>query len=194
MYRLALAAALASLVLSGCGSGSGSENPGAAKDSQAADASYFTAADTDAINKAASAVETAGAQASDAAKIAVCNKTKAYPAWRRCWHGLLDPYAKGLRNLANVFTSLQPRGFPEACRTQLAAAAHTFSGFAAGVDPVLAGIDSNDRARQTSAGKAYGSTLNAITQGFAQPFRDVTQVCYSPAELASINASPAPSP
>ena len=189
---MALATALASLVLSGCGSGSGSDKPGATQGSPPA--SYFTAADTGAINKAASAVQSAGAQAADAAKIAVCNKTKAYPAWRRCWHGLLDPYSKGLRNLANVFTSLQPRGFPDACRTQLAAAAQTFSRFAAAVDPVLAGIDSNDRARQTSAGKAYGATLNAITQGFAQPFRDVTQVCYSPAELASINASPTPSP
>ena len=58
----------------------------------------------------------------------------------------------------------------------------------------LAGIDSKRRAAQVKALRIYGPTLGEISKSFAEPFRPVTQVCYSPKDLASIQASPRSSP
>jgi len=116
------------------------------------------------------------------------------PAWRKCWHGLLDPYAKGLTHLGGEFTSLATGTFPAACVAELEKGAQTFAGFTRQVDALLAGIDSSDRRAQVKATRAYQGTVDGIAEGFTKPFQDITQACYSPEDLASINASPEPSP
>ena len=62
------------------------------------------------------------------------------------------------------------------------------------VGGLLRGIDSKRRVAQVRALRIYGTTLGEISKSFAEPFQAVTQVCYSPKDLASINASPKPSP
>jgi hypothetical protein len=210
MKQLVTVALIASIVLGGCGSGSDStaepksdspKSPSAAASAggdreatASAEATYFVAKDTDKINKAAAAVQAAGAKAFNDARIKACNDVDTYRAWRRCWHTLLDPYSKGLNGLVGALKDLRRQGFPDACRGELAAAARTFHTFGARVEGLLVGIDSTERAQQVASAKHYGTTLSAISQGFAKPFQQLTQVCYSPEDLAKINASPAPSP
>jgi hypothetical protein len=196
MYRLSLATVLVALVLSGCGGDSGSDKSGtpSAEERKARDASYFATAETRAINTAAAAAQTAGAKAASTAHTAACSKIKEYAAWRTCWHGLLDPFFSGLAGLSGVFRSLSTRNFPEDCAIQIKRAAQTFTAFAGRVDALLGGIDSDQRAAQVKAARSYQATVDGITEGYNEPFRNLTQVCYSPEDLASINASPTPRP
>ena len=195
MSRLALLVACVTLVLCGCGSSSSSD--GDAKEPsgpKTSDASYFVTADTEALNKAAATAQSAGTRARAVRNIKACNDIDAYPAWRNCWHGLLDPYAKALTDLGGEFTSLAKGDFPAACVAELEKGGDTFSGYAGQVSDLLVGIDSNERGAQVRATKAYQKTLDGIATGFAKPFQDITQACYSPEDLASINASPSASP
>jgi len=210
MNRLLAVALIASVVLGGCGSGSDStaepksdslKSPSATAsaggDPQAtapAEATYFVDKDTNKINEAAAAAQAAGAKASKDARIDACNDIDTYRPWRKCLHTLLDPYSKGLDQLVGVLKDLRRQGFPDDCRGELADAAGTFHRFGSRVEGLLVGIDSNERSQQVASAKHYGSTLTAISEGFAKPFQELTQVCYSPEELAKINASPAPTP
>ena len=193
MYRAALAGVL--LVLCGCGSGSASDGePKEPSGSKTPSASYFVTEDTDGLNQAAAAAQNAGAKARAVRNLEACNKIEAYPAWRKCWHRLLDPFAKGLTDLGGEFTSLATGTFSAACVAELEKGAQTFAGFASQVDALLAGIDSNNRGAQVKAARAYQDTVDGIAGQFTKPFQDITQVCYSPDDLASINASPNSSP
>jgi hypothetical protein len=186
------------MTLSGCGSGDGaSESGGDKRDPSASPtASYFVRADTDAINAAAVKAQTTGARAQAGKQQAACNKagSRGYEQWRTCWHDLLDPFKAALTGLSAQLGTLAKRDFPEDCVTSLEAAGTAFTGFATEVDGLLAGIDSKRRAAQVRALKIYGATLREISKSFAEPFQAVTQVCYSPKDLASIKASPRPSP
>ena len=85
------------------------------------------------------------------------------------------------------------KDFPKDCVTELESSAKAFKRFAGKVDGLLTGIDSDKAAAQAKAAKKYGATLGGVQGGFTKPFQDMTQVCYSPKELADINASPSPS-
>ena len=127
-----------------------------------------------------------------------CNRlgAKSYPAWRACWHRLLDPYSQKLRAIGDALRNLQVGAFPPACVTALKAADTTFQGFAGRVDMLSAGIDSDKRAAQTRATNSYNATIKAIENDYAKPFQSMTQACYSPEELKKLNsrktASPSP--
>ena len=137
-----------------------------------------------------------GATAQAAKQQKSCNKAgeRGYEQWRSCWHKLLDPFRKALAGLATELGTLAEREFPEDCVTSLEAGEAAFTAFAAQVDGLLRGIDSKRRAAQVRALRIYDTTLGEISKSFAEPFQAVTQVCYSPKDLASINASPRPSP
>ena len=185
------------LTLSGCG-GDGESGSGDAKDEPSASpaASYFVKADTDAINAALVQAQKAGARAQAPKAQAACNKAgdRGYEAWRTCWHNLLNPFEKALTDLAAELGRLAERDFPEDCVTSLGGAQAAFTGFAEEVDGLITGIDSQRRAAQVRALRLYGPTLGEISKSFAEPFQGVTGVCYSPKDLASITASPRPSP
>ena len=186
------------LTVSGCGGGDGkSESSGEKGDPSASPTTaYFVRADTDAINAAAVQAQKTGAQAQAAKAQAACNKAgnRGYRQWRTCWHNLLGPFKTSLTGLATELATLAERDFSEDCVTSLEAAGAAFTGFADEVDALLAGIDSKRRTTQVRALKVYGATLGEISKSFAEPFQGVTQVCYSPKDLASITASPSPSP
>ena len=188
----------AALTVSGCGSGDAEPESGGEKGDPSASptTSYFVRADTDAINAAAVKAQRTGAQAQAAKEQAACNKAgnRGYDQWRTCWHDLLDPFKTALTDLSAELETLAERDFSEDCVTSLEAAGAAFTGFATEVDGLLAGIDSKRRATQVRALKVYGTTLGEISKSFAEPFQAVTQVCYSPKDLASITASPSPSP
>ena len=195
MVRPALSAPVlcAAVLLTSCGSGDPGSQKSEPSRSASPSAAYFTPADTAAINEAAAPAQAAGADTVAPAKMAACNKIRDYPAWRACWHGLLDPFARELRNLSGEFKSLAAKDLPEDCVTELESAAQTFRGFAGKVEDLLRGIDSDKVAAQVKVAKRYSPTLTRVQGGFAKPFQDMTQVCYSPKDLASINASPSPS-
>ena len=191
MYRAAFVGVL--LVLCGCGSGAASDDePKEPSGSKTPSASYFVTEATDGLNQAAATAQAAGTRARAVRNLEACNKVDAYPAWRQCWHRLLDPFAKSLTDLGGEFTSLASGTFPAACVAELEKGAQTFAGFASQVDALLAGIDSSDRRAQVKATRAYQGSLDGIAEGYTKPFQDITQVCYSPEDLASINASPKP--
>lgn len=191
MYRAVFAGLL--LFLCGCGSGSTSgAEPREPSVSKTPSASYFVTEDTDGLNQAAATAQAAGTRARAVRNLEACNKIDAYPAWRKCWHRLLDPFAKGLTDLGGEFTSLAAGTFPPACVAELEKGTHTFNGVAGQVEALLAGIDSSNRRAQVKATRAYQRTVDSIAEGFTTPFQDITQVCYSPEDLASINASPKP--
>ena len=182
------------LLLGACGSGDSSSGKSDTDKSASPSAGYFTLDDTAAINEVAAPAQAAGAKAIAPARMAACNKSDGYPAWRACWHGLLDPFARGLGSLSETFKSLAAKDLPEDCVTQLETAAETVSGFAGRVEGLLRGIDSDNAAAQAKTAKKYGATVSGIQAGFAKPFQEMTQVCYSPKDLASINASPSAKP
>jgi uncharacterized protein YukE len=185
------------LTVSGCGSGDAEPEGGEKKEPRPTPTtSYFVRADTDAINAAAVRAQRAGAKAQAAKEQAACNRAGGggYEKWRTCWHNLLDPFKAALTDLAAELGTLTERDFSEDCVSSLEAAEAAFTGFAGEVDGLLAGIDSRRRAMQVRALRIYGATLEEISKSFAEPFRSVTQVCYSPKDLASINATPRPSP
>jgi hypothetical protein len=192
--RLCALSLCAVVLLAACGSSDAASKKSEPDTSASPAATYFVQADTDAINKAAAPAQAAGTKAVSDTGIAGCNKLEAYPAWRKCWHSLLDPFSRGLTRLAATFTTLAANDLPEDCVTELEGAAETFGGFAGRVDGLLAGFDSDERSAQAKAAKRYGKTVQSIIDGFAKPFQDMTQVCYSPQDLESINASPSPSP
>ena len=199
MHRIAVPVVLAALLLTGCGSNGSKDSAdepasgsGSSAKAEPTDAAFFEAADTSAINKAAAAAQKAGTAARADAASRRCDKagSKGYDAWRACWHGLLDPFASSLDSLAAEMNTLAAHDLPSDCVTELSHAGDTFAGFARQVSALLAGIDSEKRAAQVKAMRTYTSTLDRIGSGYTRPFQALTQVCYSPKDLASINASP----
>lgn len=198
MCRLAALVSVLTLLLSGCGGGSGdtSGGAGAAHASRSPSATYFGPAETAAINKAAGPAQQAGNDAQKAANLARCNRlgAKGYPQWRACWHGLLDPLQQSLNAFAAQLRTLASQDLPAACVSKLGEVADTFAAYATDVQGLLAGIDSDRRPRQVTAIHTYGRTLTEIAQGYTKPFHELTDVCFSPKELKRIRASRAASP
>ena len=211
MLRLTFASAFLLVLVSGCGLDSGSESgsdsgsdSGAGKSSAeeepeasaSAEPGFFLRADSDAINKTAATAQQALATAYTQRAQKRCNArvSEGYPAWRMCWHQALDPVEQGLTALSTEMERLAGKDFPEKCVEQLTSAAATFEGMRGKVGALLTGIDSDERASQVRAMKTYNADLLAVGRGFSPTFRSLTRVCYSPDDLASINASPSPSP
>jgi hypothetical protein len=210
MHRaLIVLAATATLLMSGCGesashpdsTSASADAPGTAPSSASSTAAdedtlYFGKADSDAINVVVRQAQTAARRATTTRNEERCNASadRGYSAWRACWHGLLDPYAKRLLAVGDEFDSLATRDYPATCVTSLTLARQVFGDFARRVQGLLAGIDSSERAAQVRATKAYNRTLSAIEKGYLKPFQVVTRDCYSPEDLKKINASASAAP
>ena len=201
MHRLAALAAALVLVVTACGAGdSGQKQAGGAAPStpraSPSATAYFRADDTASINKVAGAAQKVAARARANASIDRCNRqrSKGYAPWRACLHGYLDPAEQSLYVLADHMKELATHDLPASCVASLRRAGDTFAGFAAQVAALSKGIDSDKRAAQAKAVHTYAATLDKIAAGYTKPFQDLTQVCYSPKDLASINASPSASP
>jgi hypothetical protein len=199
MLRLVAVTVLGAVLLVGCGSGGDS---GSAKDEAGTSPSasptptYFVRADSDRINKVAEKARKAAVTAQAQKRIDACDAAggQGYAAWRRCWHALLDPFLASLEAMSTTMRRLSARDFPQACRDELEKAAGTFSARAETVFDLLAGIDSEKRADQNRAMQQYTTSLQKMARSWSEPFQALTQACYSPEDLESINASPSPSP
>ena len=119
---------------------------------------------------------------------------KGYDAWRACWHSLLDPFQQSLEGLSKTLDGLTAHEVPQKCKAGLSHASEIFARYAHQVAALATGIDSDSRAQQVKAMHDYERMLTDISNGYGKPFRALTQVCYSPSDLASINASPSASP
>ncbi len=201
MYRLVTMAGclvLGLLSATGCGSDAGSAEPRtsarSASPASTPEAVFFAESDSTAINEAAAPVQSSMVRAQAPAQLAKCNRTrsKGYPAWRACFHGLLDPLQQSLQALAAQLNTLAARDFPPDCVRSLGEAADTLAGFGGRVEVVLAGIDSDRRPAQARAMRTYSSTLARMGEGYVKPFQALTRVCYSPQDLESIDAQPTP--
>ena len=195
MYRLLTGLALL-LVLAACGSGTTkkSAEPPSTSDSASASAdpgNYFRKADSDAINAAAGPTQAAIRKA--IAQSHKCNRFQDYAAWRKCWHGRLDPVMAGLARTAAAMGRLAEHDLPKKCVLKLNLADHRFSLDRKAVAAHLEAIDGDDYNAQKSAVNHVVKTLQKAQKTFTSSFPPLTQACYSPADLASINASPSAS-
>jgi hypothetical protein len=209
MVRAVVAAVSVLVILTGCGSSP--DEPGepasptasprsstspSGGSSEQSGTGYFTNAESGAINAVARAAQAAATRATAAASETRCNKlaSKTYPAWRACWHGLLDPYAQRLRAVGRELGILQSGSFPSGCVTALKSAQAVFQSYARRVAGLLAGIDSAKRGAQVRALDRYTATIKAIEGGYQKPFTSVTDACYSPQQLEKLRTSQSPSP
>jgi hypothetical protein len=202
VIRVVAATTVALVVLAGCGSTSSgggsasgttsaSASPSSGTSSGTGGTTHFSQAEADAINAAAGPPQAAARRALAAAPVARCNRlaSKNIAAWRACNHALLDPYAEGLRGLANEFHILQVGSYPPPCLDGLKATETTFQGFAVRVDKILAGFDSPDRSAQVKAITGFNPTIRAIEAGYKRPFDALATACFTPAELKRMRAS-----
>lgn len=199
MLRTVCATVIGALLLVGCGSGGDSSadtGDSGASPSAGPSTTYFVRADTDQINRVTARAQKAAVAAQAQKRIEACDAKTAegYAAWRACWHRLLDPFEASLRAVATTLTERGAQDLPQSCRTELERAATTFVARAKVVSGLLAGIDSEQRKDQDRAMRTYTGSLEKMAKKWAKPFQDLTQACYSPEELASINASPSASP
>ena len=194
MPARAVGAALAVLLLTACGASSEADTSKEGGGSKAEER-YFVTSDGQGLNRASAASFEAITKAQARASQVACNRAGAqgYQAWRQCGHELLDPLKTALTSVGAEFRVLTSQDFPEECITELERGGETFLGFAGRVEALLDGIDSEKRPAQVKAMLSYGAQLSAISKGSAKPFQDATQACYSPKDLESINAEPAPS-
>lgn len=171
-------------------------SPDPTPSASAAGGPWFVTADTDAVNAVATQAQRSGATALATRRLERCNATseQGYAAWRACWHRLLDPLARDLSAVAARMGAMSEQDLPQACTEALGAGQRRFTGFEQRVAMLLDGIDNEQRRAQVRAMRTYDTTLRGIGEGFAPVFRSLTQVCYSPADLASINADPSGSP
>lgn len=203
MSRTLWATTMCALLLVGCGSGAESSSDASADGSDSAEspssspsATYFVKADTAQINKVAAKAQRSAVAAQNRKRLDACDATTAegYAAWRACWHDLLDPFTASLQSVAATMTELSTRDLPDSCREELEQAARTFAARAKVISGLLAGIDSEQRKDQDRAMRTYTGSLEKMVKSWSEPFQALTQVCYSPEDLESINATPSPSP
>lgn len=200
---VAMVAGVVLLTTAGCGSEGKSDTQSAAAASRSASPKpssspapkYFVEADSAAINETALPAQAAISKAhGSAARCDRVGSTKGYPAWRRCWHRLLDPAEKGLVDSAGVLTGLADKELPPRCVAALEDAAKALEGRARTVGAVLAGIDSPGRGAQTRAVNRMLRVLEDAHATFGKRLRGLTPLCYSPEDLKSIEAQPSQVP
>ena len=188
------------LALTGCGGGDGragaDEEPSGASagpsESPSTEATYFVEADSDAVNAATARAQRSGAATTTPRRMARCDRAgeqQGYPAWRRCWHGLLDPFVRDLDGVAATLGTMAGQDLPSACTRELRAGKERFTTFGWRVEGLLAGIDAEDRAAQQRSMNSYRKVIGRVGEGFAPYFRTLTRACYSPSDLESIDAS-----
>lgn len=210
------------LALSGCGGGGAADGPaatptaspgqtpgqspdgspdGSTAGSTAGSASgatgYFVDHDTETVNEVASPAQQALTRAGSTASQNRCARVgnrRGYDEWRSCWHGLLDPLQSSLRSMAALLGDVSAKDLPPACVDELTSTQRRFERLADRTAGLLTGIDSPRRRAQVRAMNAYGTVLGQIGTAFTESFPAMTAVCYSPEDLAGINASPQGSP
>lgn len=194
MHRLLTGLALV-LALGACGTNpsaqpprvpptSASPSPSVTADPQR----YFRRADSNTVNAAAGPAQAAIRRAT--ARNRSCNRFTDYSAWRRCWHGLLDPVVKGLARTAAAMDRLARHDLPRKCVRLLHAGNHRFDLHRKVMVAHVAAIDGDDYEAQRRAVNDVGRVLARTQKAYAVTFPPLTQACYSPADLASINAPP----
>lgn len=211
MIRGAAVSLVATLLLSACGSSSDEAAPASPRSSssssgatpgsggvtsEAVDETYFTDAESDALNVPARTSQAAAARAVLPANQRRCNRARdrGFGPWRACWHGLLDPYSKDLLAVGAAFELLSSGAFGDRCVSELKKSNQVFVGLSRRVDRVLAGIDSSRYSAQVKAINSYNQTVDGVEAAYAKPFRATTRVCYSPAVLEKLDSSASASP
>ncbi|WP_445255692.1 hypothetical protein [Nocardioides aurantiacus] len=203
------------LALAGCGGGDGragasgdgspSASPSSGSPSPTTSETYFAEADTDAVNTVTARAQRSGARTLAPKQMARCDRVgeqQGYPAWRRCWHGLLDPFVRDLGAVAGTLGTMSGQELPAGCTRELRAGKQRFTRSGDRVEGLLTGIDAEERAAQERAMGSYQRVLRQVGEGFTPYFQQLTRACYSPSDLASIDAaaeasassSPSPSP
>ncbi len=211
MRRLLLAAVSVLLLGSGCGSASSTgsaeaDTPGAASADASAEptteptgatnATYFSRTESDSLNALSNKVWQAGTKAESPKQVEACNKAggRGFGPYRTCLHGLLDPLSAAVGDLAAEFGNLADREFSTDCAASLRASQKTSSGLQSKLENLLAGYDSDDPKAQKRSAQGYAKTVTSLSPALTGIFQGITASCYSPEDLASINASPSPSP
>ncbi len=116
-----------------------------------------------------------------------------YAPYRACVHKLLEPV---VANLDAIATAIRRTARPEmtaACTKAIDETATFYDSYSENITGLLAGFDDDARAAQVKSSKDYFPLLGRLSRRFDSPLADLTQPCYSPEDLASINASPSAS-
>lgn len=198
---------LVAVSLAGCGGGgssasggerspsAGASPSGSASASDAAEV-FFARADSDAVNRVVARAQRSGTRATARQQTDRCNATsdRGYDAWRRCWHGLLDPFRRDLVAVGTQLGTMAGQDLPSACQAGLRQGQQRFTGYGDRIAGLLRGIDSAERSAQVRSMNTYDAVIRRLGRGFAPYFQRLTRVCYSPQELASIDAAAKASP
>ena len=208
MRPAVVSSVVVTLLLAGCG-GSGSSSGSSAESrktptsvvtnepsSSPAEQTFFVKSDTDAINSRLSKAVQLGTNAVDRKRIETCNKAgdRGYPAWRKCWHGLLDPLGTAVSAVATQFATMSAQGFPRGCVRAIQKVEAAFKSFRTKVVELAAGFDSDDVQVRAGVANRYTKVLHSMSGDFGKHLPALTQACYSPQDLASLSAAPSASP
>lgn len=199
--RSLLVGLVAGVLLLTTACGSDAESDAAASPSPSAEASssperqYFGDAESSAINDTALPAQDALTKAHGS--MARCDRAAesgGYPAWRRCWHRVLDPAEQGIADSSEVLDELAGRPLPPRCVAALTATSKLLAAHARTVGALTEGIDSNRRGVQQRAINRLQRVLEDAHGTFGKRFGGMTPLCYSPEDLKSIEAEPSQAP
>lgn len=190
-------AAILATVVTGCGGADGaggSSAPSAAAQSETpAEPTYYTEADTDALNAVIGPASTAQQQMTRRAAVEACNGLREdLKSWRACWTALVEPAARGLGQASTTVLGQVADDMPQACADASEEYASALKAARKDLERLLQDLTNGKAAVQRRAARDYAKSAEAAGTALTEALPDLTQACYSPADLASIEASPSP--
>ncbi|MCY7395293.1 MAG: hypothetical protein LH468_03910 [Nocardioides sp.] len=176
-------------------SASPSEDTESASPSPSAEPGYFVSEDTDRMNGALAAFDPLMKMAVAPKRLNECNRVAeevGYAPWRTCLHALIDPLIANLDDVAAAIRASDRASINPECSTAVEVAATFFDSEHAGLIGLMKGFDSDDRAAQARSAGKLAATLLKLQRGINKPLTDLSQLCYSPEDLATITPSASP--
>lgn len=193
MLRIVTAVVAVGL-LAGCSSSA--TDPASESPTPSEVGAFFTQTETDALNEFYKPYPTAFTAATNNKAIKKCNalRTRGGDVWANCWKQLLTPVEKAvLATAAGMKDVASDERLNTECRDELESVAADFTAHKKAIADLIKLYDGNPAA-QAKAAKSYSKTLTDKDQAIGDNFQALTKVCYSPEDLAKIEASQSASP
>lgn len=187
-------------VLAACGGGSDGglaepSSPSSPTSAASPAEGFFVEADSTELNAAAQQAQDALAVVGSAKQIRRCNTAgdRGYDAWRKCFHQGLDPLVSGLDKASTKLEEMSDREFVSACQDALGSASTVLAEQRDVVAKMLKVVDGPPGAAVQRFARNFEDDAHKVRDTVSGEYSALTQACYSPEDLASINASPSSS-